>query len=349
MRKIKARVIIAYKNFQAFKGISHIGLGVSALHVAKTLNEEGVPVDVWPIVSSDNLRKWLNLDASNPNTQPITHVVISAPWIETVTLADFCRQFPRIQFLVNSHSNVGFLQADANGMRLIREALELELATPNFRFGGNSQKFCDWITDAYGAPCQFMPNLYYLGATQPARPRYAGGLLKVGIFGAVRPQKNAATAVGAAVQIARSMKAQTEIWMSGGRNEGGGEVVMRTVREMIKGIPGVTLQESPWQPWPQFRRLVGSMHLLLQPSYTESFNMVTADGIAEGVPSVVSDAIDWAPNNWRAHFDEVDSIATVGERLLYDRFAPTRGRMALERFRDQGIKAWLRYLIETQS
>ncbi len=30
------------------------------------------------------------------------------------------------------------------------------------------------------------------------------------------------------------------------------------------------------------------MHLLLQPSYTESFNMVTADGVAEGVASVVS-------------------------------------------------------------
>jgi hypothetical protein len=32
------------------------------------------------------------------------------------------------------------------------------------------------------------------------------------------------------------------------------------------------------------------MHLLIQVSYTESFNMVTADGVLEGVPSVTSDA-----------------------------------------------------------
>jgi hypothetical protein len=34
------------------------------------------------------------------------------------------------------------------------------------------------------------------------------------------------------------------------------------------------------------------VHLLLQPSFTQSFNVVTADGVHQGVPSVVSDAID---------------------------------------------------------
>jgi glycosyltransferase involved in cell wall biosynthesis len=42
------------------------------------------------------------------------------------------------------------------------------------------------------------------------------------------------------------------------------------------------------------------MNVLINCSYTESFNMVTADGIAEGIPSVVSDAICWAPAYWRA-------------------------------------------------
>ena len=55
------------------------------------------------------------------------------------------------------------------------------------------------------------------------------------------------------------------------------------------------------------------MHLLMQPSYTESFNVVTADGVAEGVPSVVSDAIDWAPDNWKAPVDDAHAMARRGQ------------------------------------
>ena len=73
--------------------------------------------------------------------------------------------------------------------------------------------------------------------------------------------------------------------------------VTDAVRQMLNNLPHVKLVENGWQPWPQFRNTVRHMHLLLQPSYTESFNVVTADGIAEGVPSVVSDAIEWAPGS----------------------------------------------------
>ena len=89
--------------------------------------------------------------------------------------------------------------------------------------------------------------------------------------------------------------ADLEFWVSSGRTEGGGQTVAGAMREMLAGLPGVTLKEAGWLDWPAFRQLVRSMHLLVQLSYTESFNMVTADGIAESVPSVVSDAIDWTP------------------------------------------------------
>ena len=60
------------------------------------------------------------------------------------------------------------------------------------------------------------------------------------------------------------------------------------------------------------------MDLLLQPSYTEGFNMVTADGIAQGVASVVSDAIAWAPKNWQAETDDAIDIANKAVGLLHD-------------------------------
>jgi hypothetical protein len=82
------------------------------------------------------------------------------------------------------------------------------------------------------------------------------------------------------------------------------------------------------------------MHLLMQPSYTESFNVVTADGVAEGVPSVVSDAIDWAPGSWKAPVDDAHAMACVGRKLLASRWAPRQGLAALKGHNKRALAAW---------
>jgi hypothetical protein len=87
------------------------------------------------------------------------------------------------------------------------------------------------------------------------------------------------------------------------------------------------------------------MNLMMQPSFTESFNGVTADGIAEGVPSVVSPAIDWVPKNWMANPDDAVEIAAVGKRLIRDRNAARDGYRALASHNAASVEAWRRYLI----
>jgi glycosyltransferase involved in cell wall biosynthesis len=339
------RVIFAYKNFSANKNISHIGLGVAGLNTSKFLNHQGIHSEVWPIVDSNDLRQKLNLYHAQHPHRVITHVVISAPWIPTAALNQLCQLFHHIKFAVNCHSNVGFLQADPNGMRLVREGLDLEMATPNFKIAANSKKMAKWVEHAYGNPCAYLPNLYFLHRLVGRhRPCYSGGPLKIGCFGAIRPQKNLSSAVAACIEVAHTLKVPTQVWISSGRSEGGGDVVLRTVKEMVKGLPNLTLHESGWQTWPSFRRLVGSMHLLLQPSYTESFNMVTADGISESVPSVVGEAIDWVPTHWQANADDVFDIARVGRYLLAHQGAAEEGLNALQHHNSQGFTAWQTYL-----
>ncbi len=330
-------VILAYKNFAANRFVSHIGLGVTALNTAKSLRAAGTAAEVWPIVNSQELRSRLNGIAAE---SPATHVVISAPWIPTAELASLANDFPETQFMVVCHSNLGFLQADPNAMRLVREGSELERTTWNFRIAANNERLVNWITAAYRVPATWLPNLYHLDDTASIkRAGYQGGTLRIGAFGATRPLKNFMTAGGAAVQIASEMRADVELWMSSGRNEGAGPVT-EAIRQMIHGLPHVKLVESGWQTWPQFRQTVRSMHLLLQPSYTETFNVVTADGIAEGVPSVVSDAIEWAPENWKAGCDDVNEIARTGMRLLRDKSAPRKGLVALQKYHRRALGAW---------
>jgi len=330
------KVILAYKNFAANRNISHIGLGVSAMNTAKVLRKHGIQTDVWPITNAEQLSQ---------NLSGVTQVAISAPWIPTADLQRLVLQYPETRFAVNCHSNVGFLQADSNGVKLVREAMELEVGSHNFHLAGNSSKFCRWVRSAFGRPCTFLPNLYYLESSTPtARPLFNGGTLRIGAFGATRPLKNLMSAAGAALEIARELKTDTELWLSAGRTEGGGDTILRAAHAMIDGLPQIRLVENGWQSWPAFRRSIAHMHLLCQPSYTESFNMVTADGIAEGVPSVVSSAIDWAPEHWKAGADDVLDIARVGRYLLNDPRAAADGLAALTAHNDNGLAAWQAFL-----
>jgi hypothetical protein len=332
-------VVLAYKNFAANRNISHIGLGVAALNTAKVLRRAGIPAEVWPITDASDLRARLF-------SAPAKQVIIAAPWIPSNALQGLANDFPDTQFTVNCHSNVGFLQADRSGVRLMREVLELELGTANIHLAGNCRRFCEWVRMAFAAPCAYLPNLYYLDehAEGHAHAGFAGGTLRIGAFGATRPLKNLMSAAAAAVEIARGLRAPLEFWLSGGRTEGGGETVLGAVKEMLQGIPNVSLILNGWQTWPKFRKLVGHMHLLLQPSYTESFNMVTADGIAEGVASVVSDAIDWAPRYWKADADDVCDIARVGRQVLADSHAVRDGWRALTSYVHDGVNAYREYL-----
>src|SRR5258708_6200467 len=172
------KLILAYKNFAASKHISHIGLGVAALNTSKTLGRAGHDVEVWPIVDANDLRQRLNLAKAN-ETAGNSFVVVSAPWIPTTSWMSLLHLFPNIRFAVSCHSNVGFLQADSNGVALFREAIDLEMGTANFRAGANSQKFCRWVSDAYGRPSAWLPNLYYLDK-QAHRPLCRGGTLRIG-------------------------------------------------------------------------------------------------------------------------------------------------------------------------
>lgn len=336
-------VLLVHKLFGAAKRLSHIGLGVAAVNTQKVLRREGLQANIIAISSSAELAGYLD-------SREQDKVIISAPWIPTVEIASLAEIHPETHFAICCHSNVGFLQADRNGVKLIRELLDLEQTSHNVHLAGNSKRFCDWIKAAFGKPCAWLPNLYYLDEHSCERiyqhPIGHSGPLRIGIFGATRPLKNLMTAAAAAIEISRSLRIPLEIWLSAGRAEGGGETVWNAISEIIQGLPNVQIKSNSWQTWPAFRRTISHMHLMLQPSYTESFNMVTADGLAEGIPSVVSSAIDWMPRHSQADVDDACSIARVGRHLLHDPHAASEGLSALKRYVSEGVSAYRCYFQE---
>ncbi len=330
-------VAIAYKNFAASRNISHTGLGVSAINTAKSLRRSGICAEVWPIVDVRDIAA--RLAACN-----VTHVVVSAPWIPSRDLQRLTIDHHEVQFAVNCHSNVGFLQADPNGVRLFGEGMEIERGSYNFRMAGNSRKFAEWVRATFGVPCAYLPNLYYLDDQVPAhRPVFSSGTLRIGAFGATRVLKNLMSAAGGALTISRNLDVDLELWINSGREEGGAGTI-RSIIEMYAIARHAKVIEAGWQSWHNHRKNVCMMDLLISCSYTESFSMVTADGVAEGVASVVSDAIDWTPGHWRAKVDDVLDIARVGRYLLCDSNTGEDGLRALAAHNRDGLAQWRSFL-----
>jgi glycosyltransferase involved in cell wall biosynthesis len=337
----RIRVGIVFKNFAGWTGLSHIGLNVAALTNARVLRQHGVHVAVFPVRNNVEVIHSI-LEYEREHHQPLTHVVISAPWMTRYDLEKMIEFFPRIQFVVECHSNVGFLQADPGAVGIIRAVIALSHTHNNILLGGNSKPFTEWASKVYGTPVVLLPNLYPI--SKPHKNGWNGSLpIKIGVFGAVRPQKNFMTAAAAALLIQNQMQVPVELHMSTG-GEGDGGSVSRAIDQMVRGIPDFTLIRHLWEPWQDFVSTVEQMDLLIQPSYTESFNMVTADGIVVGVPSVVSEAIRWAPNSWKADSDDVLDVTRVGIGLLNSRFAVWRGLHALKASNRYALKHWFAYL-----
>jgi hypothetical protein len=341
------RIILAYKNMAAMTAISHIGLGVAALNTCKVLQSNGYRVEVWAVDTTAQLIQ--RIAGAQAESVPITHFVMSAPWIPALDWQRLCIMFHRIQFTCSSHSNVGFLQADPRAAKFMTvDGPALEVGFPNFTLAANSQALCAFLKAGYAAACQYLPNLYFLnGLTRAGRPLWTSGDLRIGCFGAARVQKNHVSASAAAIEIASRLRAQLEFWVSGGRNDGMGGSAATVVKQIITSCKFASYHEVPWEQWPIFRRTIANMHLLMQPSYTESFNIVTADGVAEGVPSVVSSAIDWVPDHWQADADDVADIARVGSALLKNADAAQEGLESLTSYVTTGAAIWAKWITST--
>jgi len=334
-------LIIFYRNFMKLDDkFCHIGLGVNALHTARVLRRYKIHVDIHGVRHPHEIVEILN------KTPTCTHALIEAPWIQTPILNSWCLQYPSVHFIVRSHSQVGFLVVEPGAINLIRDDILLQESQLNFTLSGNSKQFKEWIETSYSGHVLYLPNLYDFDRAFVKKDfTHDHKLLRVSSFGALRLLKNHTTAAAAALMIAKQRNCDLEFHISANREEGiTGGVVARAIRNMMGNLPGVKLIEDGWKNWAEFRRLVATMDLAIQVSHTETFNIATADATAEGVPSVVTPAIEWAPKHWQADPDDVEEIARIGNSLLWSDRAAAEGLKALQQFQKEAVQIWLQYL-----
>lgn len=284
-------------------------------------------------------------DTHKEQKTPVSHVIISAPsWVQPDDFKRLALDYPDIEFVQLNHSGVAYLSIDKFGIRNIRDVSSLETEVHNVRVAGNNPRFVNWMERAVG-PCLHLPNLYDIDSfVNPyPNPKVFGNTLRVGCFGASRPWKNQLTAALAAVQLAKTLGVHVELYVNSKRPDGG-ERMIESRSELFQGMKDVRLVDVPWERWSTFRKTIGTMHLLFQPSFDETFNVVTADGIAEGVASVVAPGIEWAPPDWQAEPSDPNDLVKTAVHLLHDPHAVEDGRRALTNYVKHGLDRWSHYL-----
>jgi hypothetical protein len=332
-------VLVLYRAMPKPGVASNIGLGVSAMHTLRVLRRARVAIEAVSVAEVPDVHQALR---ARPAT---THCILEAPWVGRDAMAELLWAFPKVQFIVRSHSQIGFLQVEPGAIALLRALLALSETVPNLRVATNSRSLQRFFHTAYGRDALYLPNLYDVERVGRKRDAaHTSRTLRIGSFGALRLLKNHTTAAAAALMLARRRGCDLEFYVSVENETMGGAAVLEALRRMFEGLPWAKLIECPWQDWSTFRQSVAGMDLCLQISMTETFNITTADAVAEGVPCVVSPAIEWAPDDWKAETDRLEDIARIGGALLASCDGAADGLEALRGFVAEASDRWVDYL-----
>jgi hypothetical protein len=285
----------------AYVGLS-TGLFNSASYVADLLTKQGKEVKM--VVVEDNNQIDREVTAFRP-----THVIVEAYWVVPEKFDVLTRLHPTVQWFVRAHSDIPFFATEGIFVEWTREYLargvDIMVNSPRLldelrHYMSTAQPGIDLRRISYA------PNYYPVADMKPWKGFVKKGELHVGCFGAVRPLKNQMIQAFAALEVAKSLGRKLYFHINGSRVEGNGGPVLKNIRAFFADLgDAAELVEYEWMPREEFLLICAKMDIGMQVSFTETFNIVSADLTSQGVPIAVSSEVPWALIH--ASADPVDS------------------------------------------
>jgi hypothetical protein len=117
------------------------------------------------------------------------------------------------------------------------------------------------------------------------------GAINIGCFGAFRQLKNHLTQAVAAIEFAEQHNFKLNFHVNAGRIEKNGSNPYKNLRALFSNLPQYNFIEHPWTSHENFIKIINCMDICMQVSFSETFNIVSADAAVCCVPLVVSEEI----------------------------------------------------------
>jgi hypothetical protein len=309
MKTEKKVLFILKKRQSSHTGYASVSSGLlnSARFVSDMLNKNGIESNLVEVQDNNCI------DREVSKYRP-THVVIEALWVVPSKFEVLTKLHPNVQWIIRLHSDISFLANEGIAIEWIYEYLKYD----NVKISAN-----DWETNfnfelLTNKEFVYLPNYYPVGFFNINHPKpFFRKVLNVGCFGAVRPLKNQLIQAVAAIDFADTYKKKLRFHINTQRIEGRGEPVLKNLRELFENNTRHELVEHGWLSHNEFIDLVQRMDIGLQVSFSETFNIVSADFVNNNIPVVTSNEVDWVNPVFYANPSKVESIVSRMKRALF--------------------------------
>ena len=235
-------------------------------------------------------------------------VFLEALWVVPSKFSVLLPLHPKVKWVIRIHSEMPFMAGEGIAMDWIGDYSLVK----NVILACNAPRMLDeihnfikiknsWTDEQTREKVIYLPN-YYPQDYQIKQFNYDKDHIDISCFGAIRPLKNHLVQAHAALQFANNLNKKLRFHVNAGRIEMKGEPMINNLRGMFQHLAAVghELINHLWTPREEFLELCRSMDIGMQVSFSETFNIVAADLISQGVPVVGSDEIPWLAKSWSA-------------------------------------------------
>ena len=311
------------------------GLFNSASFVVDMLNKNGIESHLVEVKDNNAI------DREVAKYKP-THVVIEALWVIPSKFEVLTKLHPNVEWIIRVHSDIPFLANEGISVEWIYEYMKFD----KVKVSANLKKTNYELSELIRKDLVYLPNYYPVGFFNVTQPRpNEKKVLNVGCFGAVRPLKNQLIQAIAAIKYADLYDKKLKFHINVARVEGRGEPVLKNIRSLFENNPKHTLVEHQWLTHDEFIDVVQRMDLGMQVSFSETFNIVSADFVNNNIPVVVSDEVYWVNRLFKAKTTEVDSIVNKMRLALLTKTFKGQYLNKINLFLDsvKSQKTWVNY------
>jgi hypothetical protein len=275
-----------------------------------------------------------------------THVIIEALWVVPEKFEILSRLHPDVKWIIRIHSEMPFMANEGIAMRWIGEYVKHK----NVFIGINSPRMLReiqlFVKECIGSDEKvlYQPNIYpYVDIKKKPVFNKDKEFIDIGCFGAVRPLKNHLIQAHAALEFANAIGKKLRFHINSGRIEMKGDPVLHNLKGFFDQIflSGHRLVNLEWTPHEQFLEYCAKIDIGIQVSFTETFNIVTADLISQGVPIVVSNEVPWSAPGFRADpTDSKDIFNMIMRTYKYPELNVSLNQAFLNAYSKKTSKIW---------
>ena len=311
----------------------------------KKLNEFDIQSKVVQVIDNNDI------DREVTKYRP-THVIIEALWVVPSKFAVLTKLHPNVKWIIRLHSEMPFMAGEGNAMDWLGDYSRFK----NIIIGVNAprmlretrlylQHLNKWTETKTNEKVVYLPNYYPQEYKNKPfnKDKY---WVDVGCFGAIRPLKNHLLQAFGAIEFAEKIGKQLRFHVNAGRIEMQGGPALNNLKGLFQQINehGHQMVNHQWRPREDFLELCSEMDIGLQVSFSETFNIVGADLVSQGVPLVGSVEIPWHVPYFGA--DPTSSKNICDKLLLAYRFPQINASLnqwELTRYTNKTSKIWHKY------